>query len=151
MTTISELSSPPRSLLTLFLWVKIMRKKYLISKTPKTVSSFLFSLIDSWWSEPLFFQCKIVIFCPPRPKSDRCASFEPPNVEPPRRGLFSFYCFFTSLQVWARSPEGDKSPTKIGSSRVGIGIGEGLPDFLTNRDRDRGGLPDFLKFRGNSG
>ena len=56
-----------------------------------------------------------------------------------------------AIQVWARSPEGDKSPTKIGSSRVGIGIGEGLPDFLTNRDRDRGGLPDFLKFRGNSG
>ena len=45
-----------------------------------------------------------------------------------------------AYQLWARSPEGDKSSTKIGSSRVGIEIGEALPDFLKNRDRDRGGL-----------
>ena len=50
-------------------------------------------------------------------------------------------------QPWARYLEGDKIPTKIGSGQDR----NGLPDFLTNRDRDRDGLPDFLKFRGNSG
>ena len=43
-------------------------------------------------------------------------------------------------QLWARSPEEDRSPTKIESSRVGIEIGEALPDLSKNRDRDRGGL-----------
>ena len=34
---------------------------------------------------------------------------------------------------------------RVGSGRVGSGRDRdrgGLPDFLTNRDRDRGGLPD---------
>ena len=48
----------------------------------------------------------------------------------------------------ARYLEGDKITTKIGSGRDRDQ--GGLPDFLKNRDRDRGDLPDFQNFRGNS-
>ena len=51
-------------------------------------------------------------------------------------------------QVCARYLEGDNISTKIGSGRDRDR--GGLPDFLKNRDRDRGGLPDFQNFRGNS-
>ena len=43
--------------------------------------------------------------------------------------------FLFGYQPWARSPEGDKFPTEIGSGRVGIGIEGGLLDFLKNWDR----------------
>ena len=49
-------------------------------------------------------------------------------------------------QPWARYLKGDKIPTKIGSGRVGKGWDQdqdGLPDFLTNRDWDRDGYPEF--------
>ena len=41
-------------------------------------------------------------------------------------------------QLWARYLEGDNISTKIGSGRDRDR--GGLPDFLKNRDRDRGGL-----------
>ena len=56
-----------------------------------------------------------------------------------------------SRQLRARYLEGDKVPTKIGSGRVKMEIGEASPTFLTNPDRDWGGQPDILKFRVNSG
>ena len=55
----------------------------------------------------------------------------------------------TGHQLWARYLEGDKIPTKIGSGRDRDR--GGLLDFLTNQDQDRGGLSDFSKFRGNLG
>ena len=48
-------------------------------------------------------------------------------------------------QLWARYLKEDNISTKIGSGRDRDW--GGLPDFLTNRDRDRGGLPDFLTNR----
>ena len=52
-------------------------------------------------------------------------------------------------QIWARYLEGDNISTKIGSGRDRDR--GGLPDFLKNRDQDRGGLPDFLTNRDMSG
>ena len=52
-------------------------------------------------------------------------------------------------QLCARYLEGDNISTKIGLGRDRDR--GGLPDFLKNRDRDRGGLPDFLKNRDRGG
>ena len=48
----------------------------------------------------------------------------------------------TTSQLWARYLEGDKIPTKLGRDGSGDRDRDGLPDFLTIRDRARGGLPD---------
>ena len=53
------------------------------------------------------------------------------------------------LQLWARYLEGDNISTKIESGRDRDR--GGLLDFLKNRDRDRGGLLNFLKNRDRGG
>ena len=55
-----------------------------------------------------------------------------------QRSAISAVGFVNADQAWARYLEGDNISTKIGLGRDRDR--GGLPDFLTNRDR--GGLPD---------